>query len=59
VEYLRFLEIAFGSLRELHYQLTLAKKLGYTEEALFFDCNGKLEETGKVLAALMRSIRSS
>lgn len=28
-EYLRFLEIAFGSLRELHYQFSLAKRLGY------------------------------
>jgi len=29
-EYLRFLEIAFGSLRELHYQFGLAQRLGYT-----------------------------
>jgi len=29
-EYLRFLEIAFGSLRELHYQFELAVRLGYT-----------------------------
>ena len=28
-EYLRFLNIAFGSLRELHYQLNLAKRLGF------------------------------
>jgi four helix bundle protein len=28
-EYLRFLEIAFGSLRELHYQFGLSKRLGY------------------------------
>ncbi len=28
-EYLRFLEIAFGSLRELHYQFGLSKRLNY------------------------------
>ena len=28
-EYLRFLNIAFGSLRELHYQLNLSKRLGF------------------------------
>jgi len=57
VEYLRFLEIAFGSLRELHYQLGLAKRLGYCDPALFLACDEKSEETGKVLAALIRSIR--
>ena len=57
VEYLRFLEIAFGSLRELHYQLSLAKKLGYCEHAPFLTADEKCEETGKVLAALIRSIR--
>lgn len=28
-EYCRFLEIAFASLRELHYQVSLAIRLGY------------------------------
>ncbi len=32
VEYLRFLEIAFGSLRELHYQFGLAMRLGCMNE---------------------------
>lgn len=56
VEYLRFLEIAFGSLRELHYQLGLAKRLGYCEQTLFLTTDEKCEETGKVLAALIRPI---
>lgn len=57
VEYLRFLEIAFGSLRELHYQLSLANRLGYSEHGLFLAADEKCDETGKVLAALIRSIR--
>jgi four helix bundle protein len=59
VEYLRFLEIAFGSLRELHYQLSLAKRLGYCETPLFLTCDEKCRDTDKVLAALIRSIRKS
>jgi four helix bundle protein len=57
VEYLRFLEISFGSLRELHYQLSLAQQLGYCDPLLFPLCDAKCEETEKVLAALIRSIR--
>lgn len=33
-EYVRFLEIAFASLRELHYQFDLAQRLGYFDEAV-------------------------
>ena len=40
-EYLRFLEIAFGSLRELHYQFGLAIRLGYISE----NNTGNLEST--------------
>jgi len=59
VEYLRFLEIAFGSLRELHYQLSLANRLRYCNPTIFLACDAKSEETGKVLAALIRSIRKT
>jgi len=31
-EYCRFLEIAFGSLREMHYQFDLAVRLGYVHK---------------------------
>lgn len=56
-EYLRFLEIAFGSLKELHYQFGLAGRLGYVEEAKIPGCESKMVETEKVLGALMRSMR--
>jgi four helix bundle protein len=54
VEYLRFFEIAFGSLRELHYQFGLACRLKYVMDNNDIDmCNLKLVETEKVLAALI------
>jgi four helix bundle protein len=59
VEYLRFLEIAFGSLRELHYQFDLAKRLGYFNEDDIGICESKILETEKVLGALLRSIRKT
>ncbi len=57
VEYVRFLEIAFGSLRELHYQFGLSKRLGYSDEHGISDCDSKIVETEKVLGALIRSMR--
>jgi four helix bundle protein len=56
-EYLRFLEIAFGSLRELHYQLGLCKRLGYSGEHEISNCESKIVEAEKVLGALLRSMR--
>ena len=56
-EYLRFLEIAFGSLRELHYQFGLSKRLGYFDGYDISNCESKIEETEKVLGALLRSMR--
>ena len=58
-EYLRFLEIAFGSLRELHYQFSLSKRLGYCDEQGVSDCETKIVETEKVLGALIRSMRKN
>ena len=57
VEYHRFLEIAFGSLRELHYQFGLAIRLGYVKESDAIDCKLKLVEAEKVLGALIRTMR--
>jgi four helix bundle protein len=44
-DYFRFLNMGFGSLREVHYQLSLAKRLGF-----FFNEDSSLIET-KVLYA--------
>ncbi len=56
-EYRRFLEIAFGSLRELHYQLTLSQRLNYGHADTLSTCSQKIQETEKVLGALTRSMR--
>jgi four helix bundle protein len=57
LEYLRFLEIAFGSLRELHYQFGLSVRLGYTKGTDTEGCDLKILEGEKVLGALIRSLR--
>ena len=56
-EYLRFVEIAFGSLRELHCQLGLSKRLGYFDELDISGCETKIVETEKVLGSPLRSMR--
>jgi four helix bundle protein len=58
-DYLRFLNIAFGSLRELHYQLNLSKRLGYlrTEDSSLLE--PKVVETEKVLNGLIRALRDN
>ena len=58
-EFLRFLDIAFGSLKELHYQFSLAVRLGYFTDSRLDDYEFKIIETEKVLAALIRKIRKS
>jgi four helix bundle protein len=57
-EYLRFLEIAFGSLRELHYQFDLARRLGYADHSDVPECDSTMIEAEKVLGALIRSMKS-
>jgi four helix bundle protein len=57
VEYHRFLEVAFGSLRELHYQFGLAIRLGYIKDSDASVCISKIIEAEKVLGALIRAMR--
>ena len=56
-EYVRFLEIAYGSLRELHYQYSLADWLGYLKEINKEEFETKFTETEKVLGGLICSLR--
>ena len=56
-DYLRFLYMAFGSLRELHYQFDLATRLGFVKEQNVFGAEAKITETEKVLNGLICSLR--
>ena len=58
-EYIRFLDIAFGSLRELSYQIDLSHRLGFLELSSRNQCQPKITELEKVMAALIRSLRAA
>lgn len=58
-DYLRFLDMAYGSCRELSYQLSLAMRLGYLGEEPATSIASLADETSKVLGGLIRSIRRS
>ncbi|MGH7148530.1 MAG: four helix bundle protein [Nitrospiraceae bacterium] len=58
-DYLRFLNIAFGSLRELHYQLNLSKWLGFLPNEDSSLLEPKVVETEKVLNGLIRALRDN
>jgi len=58
-DYVRFLEMSFASARELQYQhqLSLAYRLDYLSQTNYESVETSTEETLKVLAGLIRSLR--
>jgi four helix bundle protein len=56
-DYLRFLGIAFGSIRELHYQLNLSERLGFLSGQDASQIELKVIETEKVLNSLICALR--
>jgi four helix bundle protein len=56
-DYLRFLDMAFGSAQEVQYQLSLAFRLGFVAEADHKTLKDLSEETGRVLGGLIRGLR--
>ncbi len=57
-EYIRFLDMAFGSAHEVEYQLSIAARLGYVPADIVAELTRHADETSKVLAGLLRSLRS-
>jgi len=57
-DFYRFLEIAYGSLKELKYQCQLANKLGMVSSNELSFCLPKFLETEKVLGTLMSKVRT-
>ena len=57
-DFLRFLDMAFGSIREVEYQLTIARRLEYTSGEIAEQLASQADETARVLAGLIRSLRS-
>lgn len=58
-EYLRFLNIAFGSLRELHYQLYLSRRLGFLRDEDSSLVESKVIEGEKMSNGLIRALRDN
>lgn len=55
-DFLRFLDLAYGSAKEVDYQLSIAERLGYSNE--LSSVRELCDETAKVLNGLIRSLRN-
>lgn len=56
-DYLQFLDMAYGSSRELSYQATIARRLDYLSADEFEPLESQAVETSKVLNGFIRSLR--
>ena len=56
-DYVRFLDLAFASTREVEYQLTIATRLGYLPSDVAAELSQQANETAKVLSGLLRALR--
>jgi len=56
-DYLRFLDMANGSAREVAYQLSLARRLGFMNDSGAEAIEAKAASTARTLAALIRAVR--
>jgi four helix bundle protein len=55
-EYRRFVEVAFGSVRELGYLLDLARRLNYLSDPSSTELDALQSRTAAALAALLRAL---
>ncbi|WP_445634580.1 S23 ribosomal protein [Nostoc sp. DSM 114161] len=57
-EYIQFLHIALGSLRELDTQLTIALEVGFKERQVFQAILKEVEEMQSILVSTLNKIKS-
>ena len=57
VDFLRFLDMAYGSACEVEYQVSLAFRLGYIKEPGYQVLQEKCSQTARVLNGLICSLR--
>jgi four helix bundle protein len=57
IEYARFLSIAYGSARELEYELSIAYRLGYLTVTSSVELQDLVSQTGRALRALVLAIQ--
>ena len=55
-EYLQFLSVAYGSLKELEYQISLAMKLGFLSDGT--DLTDRADEASRVLNGLIKALKN-
>ncbi len=58
-DYIRFLSIAYGSAKELQYELSLATRLHYVPEPYATELSALATHTAQVLWALISALRAS
>lgn len=56
---MRFLRIARGALFEMETQLLIAREIGYLGAAAFTDLQSAIQEVGRLLGGLIRSVDTS
>ena len=57
-EFLRFLAIANGSLKEVETQLYIARRLGYLDEQQLVATTNRTEEIGRLITGLRKSLKA-
>ena len=58
-EFVRFLSIAYGSLREVETQLLIAVRLKYLAQEDIAEAHHLCDETGRILNGLMNKLKGS